>query len=326
VESFSRNIFSPFTDVQTNTTWYGTPIESAKFDSVSPRMRYDESTSRIAVELGKVMNYSPKKIHYLLDQYSGVVGDIVLPLTTPKAERDIVTQNFSINPKTQNKISQTFYDELEAANFDKSEGNMIGTAKVKFLNKTSSRLRELYNRQKEIMNSNLSDEDKKAENETLQVLINQVQKTALIDLASFQYELEQYDLSADEETFTEQYEQIFQDVFGTERYIKDYKSNLVDRADLLSKAKISYDDFYDIYTTLQSIESDKDKEGNTINGTRKAKVESYVKTLRLSAAQKYLIMGLAGYKNTKGKVQVANYLRGLRLTQQEIELLLSMAY
>lgn len=326
VESFSRNIFSPFTDVQTNTTWYGTPIESAKFDSVSPRMRYDESTSRIAVELGKVMNYSPKKIHYLLDQYSGVIGDIVLPLTTPKAERDIVTQNFTINPKTQNKISQTFYDELEAANFDKSEGNMIGTAKVKFLNKTSSRLRELYNRQKEIMNSNLSDEDKKAENETLQVLINQVQKTALIDLASFQYELEQYDLSADEEIFTEQYEQIFQDVFGTERYIKDYKSNLVDRADLLSKAKISYDDFYDIYTTLQSIESDKDKEGNTINGTRKAKVESYVKTLRLSAAQKYLIMGLAGYKNTKGKVQVANYLRGLRLTQQEIELLLSMAY
>ena len=27
------------------------------------------------------------KIHYLIDQYSGVIGDIILPMTTPKYDK-----------------------------------------------------------------------------------------------------------------------------------------------------------------------------------------------------------------------------------------------
>ncbi|MBR5880688.1 MAG: hypothetical protein IKZ16_03275, partial [Clostridia bacterium] len=71
VDSASRNIFSPILrDLPTNTTWYGTAIEGREFENLAPEDRYDEGTSSIAIAIGKVINYSPKKIHYLLDQYS----------------------------------------------------------------------------------------------------------------------------------------------------------------------------------------------------------------------------------------------------------------
>ena len=87
VENFSRTIASPFADVANNLTWYGTAIEGRQFENIEPKKRYDESTSSIAIAMGKVLNYSPKKIHYLLDQYSGVIGDFILPATTKRAEK-----------------------------------------------------------------------------------------------------------------------------------------------------------------------------------------------------------------------------------------------
>ena len=90
VDNFTRTIFSPITDIKTNTTWYGGTIEGQKFVNTKPSERYDESTSNIAIWLGKVFNKSPKKIDYLLDQYGGIVTDIALPATSIQAESGIV--------------------------------------------------------------------------------------------------------------------------------------------------------------------------------------------------------------------------------------------
>lgn len=60
---------------------------------------------------------------------------------------------------------------------------------------------------------------------------------------------------------------------------------------------------------ISSIGSDKDKDGNTITGSRKKKVFAYINKLPISAAQKYVLMGLAGYKNEKGQSQVESLIR-----------------
>ena len=60
IESF-RFIWQPIYEVQTNTTWYGGTIENQTMQNYKPSQRYDESTSQIAIELGKILNYSPKK-------------------------------------------------------------------------------------------------------------------------------------------------------------------------------------------------------------------------------------------------------------------------
>ena len=69
----------------------------------------------------------------------------------------------------------------------------------------------------------------------------------------------------------------------------------------------------------RSLEADKDKEGNSIAGTKKRKVEKLVQSLHLTAAQKYMVMGYLGYKCTNGEGAVKGYISGLNLSKSEKE-------
>lgn len=77
-----------------------------------------------------------------------------------------------------------------------------------------------------------------------------------------------------------------------------------------------------IIAMARSLTADLDKKGNVISGTRKAKVQSYINSLKLTAAQKYMIMGYLGYTNTKGEAQVKAYINRLKLTTSEKKKLL----
>ncbi len=72
-----------------------------------------------------------------------------------------------------------------------------------------------------------------------------------------------------------------------------------------------------IVAMARALTADLDKKGNAISGTRKAKVQSYINSLKLTAAQKYMIMGYLGYTNTKGETQVKAYINRLKLTKSE---------
>lgn len=67
-----------------------------------------------------------------------------------------------------------------------------------------------------------------------------------------------------------------------------------------------------IVAQARLLTADKDDLGRSINGTKKAKIQSYINSLNLSAAEKYMIMGYLGYSNTYGEAQVQRYLRGIR--------------
>lgn len=76
-----------------------------------------------------------------------------------------------------------------------------------------------------------------------------------------------------------------------------------------------------IVATARALESDKDKDGKTISGSKKAKVQSYINSLKLNATQKYMIMGYLGYTNKYGASQVKRYIQSLSLTTSQKELL-----
>ena len=78
-----------------------------------------------------------------------------------------------------------------------------------------------------------------------------------------------------------------------------------------------------IVATARSIEGDKDRNGKTINGSKKLKVVKYIESLRMTAAEKYMIMGYLGYKNVNGEAAVRSYINKLSLTKQEKTKLLS---
>lgn len=77
-----------------------------------------------------------------------------------------------------------------------------------------------------------------------------------------------------------------------------------------------------IIATARAMTADTDDNGRAISGTRKAKIQSYINSLRLTAAQKYMIMGYLGYSNTMGETQVKSYINRLMLTSDEKKQLL----
>ncbi len=72
-----------------------------------------------------------------------------------------------------------------------------------------------------------------------------------------------------------------------------------------------------IVSTARSLSADKDKYGNSVSGSKKAKVIAYIESLRLTAAQKHMILGYLGYKNTNGEAKVRTYINTLNLTRAE---------
>lgn len=289
-----RTIFSPIIDAKTNTTWYGGKIEGAKFDNVRPRDRYDESTSSIAKFIGQALNVSPKKVHYVLDQYSGILGDLILPATSQKYSTSVIVKNLTVDPTTSNKYSQRFYNALEEAQYDKSSGDMVAKGKVRFLNKAQDALRELYNAQREVNNNaELSNKEKKEQYEVLQVMINNVQKNAVESLKRFSDVLSNFALTDD--SFEEDYREATRITFGAETALMNYDKRIYEKAKALYEQGVPYDIYYCVYFDTKEFEGDFDYNGNYIKGSKQIMVWNYINRLNIPKAQKILLYEALGY-------------------------------
>ena len=93
----------------------------------------------------------------------------------------------------------------------------------------------------------------------------------------------------------------------------------IDNKMLLFSEAFDMSDLAIIVAHCRTIIGDLDENGNTISGSKKAKVTAYVESLRLTAAQKYMIMGYLGYKNKKGEATVRKYIQSLSLTKEQKE-------
>jgi hypothetical protein len=320
VESATRTIFSPFTDVKTNTTWYGGKIESQSLQNYAPSQRYDESTSSIAIFLGDVFNYSPKKIHYLIDQYTGVIGDVILPMTTQKAERDMFTNRFVVDPVLQNDISTEFYSLLDEAMYAKNAGDYTATLRYRYLSQVSNSVSDMYKQKREIEGSSLSNSEKQKQVRIIQALINETLLSASENVDDFEQILidngydeavakmmqdkrfkafdEKQQTSAAQKLSDYFYAQAFRSLNGEQGEIKYQMYDAIGGANTA------------VYLTeIASIQSNKDRTGKTIPNSRKEKVHKYIEKLSLTASQKYMLMYLAGYApSDTGKRQITNYL------------------
>ncbi len=75
----------------------------------------------------------------------------------------------------------------------------------------------------------------------------------------------------------------------------------------------------------QQLEADLDNKGSIVSGSRKAKVQAFINSLNLTAAQKYIIMGYLGYVNRKGDKVVHSYINSLKLSKTQKETLYEMS-
>lgn len=185
-----NNILSPILQAVTNKTWYGGDLVPTRLQDVPAEEQYDESTDKLSIAIGQATGISPYKINYVLDQYTGGVGDVFLPMMTQQAEGgkdDLVsnllaplTNKFTVDSTMKNQSVADLYDlsdELTTkANSSKATDEDI--LKNKFVNSVKSEMNELYKQKREIQNSDLSDSEKYNQVREIQGQINTMAKEA----------------------------------------------------------------------------------------------------------------------------------------------------
>ena len=175
------NVFAPIIQAKNNKTWFGGDIVNTRLKKLPTAEQYDESTDNLSKFLGKNLNISPKKINYVLDQYSGGVGDVVLPMMTPQAENNILEDKFTTDSVIKNKNVSQYYSEMEKLEKTKNSTKATDEDKIKYkyFTDSSSDISDLYGKKRDIQNSDISDKDKKEQVRNIQKQINDIVENKL---------------------------------------------------------------------------------------------------------------------------------------------------
>lgn len=282
-------------------TWYGSDIESQRLQNYAPGERYDARTDEFSKWLGGKLDLSPKKINYLLDQYSGVVGDVVLPLLTPAAERDMFSAAFTIDSASSNRLSSDFYRTKDELTYTKNGPESTGADQVvyRWFNKQSSGVSEVNAAIREIEgDKSLSNKDKKELLNAQYKIRNAVERSALDTLDAYAEAAERaYAASRGDEDdrVDEAYREANREVFGAEYALQTYDKDVYGKAVDAFEAGVSFDVFYDFYFATKGLTADKDVIGKTVSGSLKDKKLVAIDAMPLTDGQKDALYFAAGY-------------------------------
>nr|DAH32304.1 MAG TPA: Large polyvalent protein associated domain 38 [Caudoviricetes sp.] len=340
---FNQNIATAWTQAKlTNpdnpgTTWYGGNIESDRLQNYRPGERYDEKTDELSKWLGKTFNLSPKKINYLLDQYSGVIGDILLPLMTPatSAKSKLLAAPmaaFTIDTTSTNKTTGEYYDLLDELKYDTNDGDIGAGITRKYVSHAGDEVNDYYQQIRAIQNDkNLSDGEKNRLVRALKAQLIERQKEIIAQAEPYREAVNDYlkahpELSTDNDAaiteYAEQYEitedqaesrmdaivyrEANREVFGAEYALRTYNADVYDKARAAYAKGVSYETYYDYYFATKEMHADKDENGKSISGSKKAKVVEYIDSLDIPPEQKDALYVAAGYTEKSARYQKWN--------------------
>lgn len=239
---FEAQLFDPSSPGR---TWYGGDIENQRLQSYAPGQRYDSSTDVFSKAVGGALGISPKKLNYVLDQYSGVVGDFLLPLLTPQAERDPFSKAFTVDAVTSNRLSGDFYDEADALTYAKNDGDKTAAVISRFWSKQQSACSDLYKQIREVEASDLPDREKRQKTRELKALVNGIQKNAMAVEDTYRSAVEK-NLRQGMDT-DDAYRTANRDCFGAEYALQVYNKDVYEKAKNARSNGVSYDDYYTYY-------------------------------------------------------------------------------
>lgn len=256
----TSNIFSALIDSQLlnpdspGRTWYGGDIESHRLQNYAPGERYDSSTDVFSKAVGKALGISPKKLNYVLDQYSGVLGDFLLPVLTPQAERGMFEKAFTVDAMSSNRVSGDFYDEANELKYAKNAGDVASGVVSRWWNKQQTACSDLWKQIREVeASTELSDSEKKQQTRELKAIVTGIQKNAIAQEDVFRAAVESH-LAAGEDEDTA-YREANKDCFGAEYALQVYNKDVYERAQDAKQNGVSYDDFYTYYFGTKGIKA-----------------------------------------------------------------------
>lgn len=340
---FNQNIATAWTQTKLfnpdnpGTTWYGGNIESDRLQNYRPGERYDEKTDELSKWIGKTFNLSPKKINYLLDQYSGVVGDLLLPWFTPSATASSpalapLKQAFMLDSTNTNKTTGEYYDLLDDLKYDANDGDIGAGITRKYVSHAGDEVNDYYQQIRAIQSDeNLTKAEKNRLVRALKAQLIERQKEIIAQAEPYREAVSDYlkahpELSTDNDAaiaeYAEQYEitedqaesrmdaivyrEANREVFGAEYALRTYNADVYDKARAAYAKGVSYETYYDYYFATKEMHADKDENGKSISGSKKAKVVEYINSLDIPPEQKDALYVAAGYTAKSARNQKWN--------------------
>jgi len=176
-----NNLLSPIFQAKNNKTWYGEDLVPSRLKDKPSKEQYDESTDKLSRWLGEKTGISPMKINYLLDQYSGGVGDVLLPMGTPQAENNVLEDKFTTDPVMKSKYPGEFFNKIDELKVSSNSDNATDEDRLKYqyMSGIQGELSDLYKKKREIQNSTKTDKEKKEQLKKVQTEINKLAKKGL---------------------------------------------------------------------------------------------------------------------------------------------------
>ena len=323
-----NNIFAPIKQVIENKTWYGEQLIPSRLADLPVAEQYDDKTDSVSKWLGKTFNLSPYKLNYLMNQYSGGIGDILLPMWTPRAEsgddsflgavtapfRDKFTTDSVLNSQTVSDFYDTC-DELErrANSMEATEDDVF---KYMYMRNISYETSDLYKQKREIQSSDMPDSEKYALCREIQAQINSLMEEALgsyedpyVDGLYAEVGSKRFNLDAESGNWYEikptmadgsdsWYYQMEQEV--TQALGISYAEYWNNREEYnfayekpskyaLSQAVGGYKNYKSYSNAMYTIKADKDANGKSISGSRKKKVIGYINGLDCDYGMKLIL-------------------------------------
>ena len=340
---FNQNIATAWTQTKLfnpdnpGTTWYGGNIESDRLQNYRPGERYDEKTDELSKWIGKTFNLSPKKINYLLDQYSGVVGDLLLPWFTPSATASSpalapLKQAFMLDSTSTNKTTGEYYDLLDDLKYDANDGDIGAGITRKYVSHAGDEVNDYYQQIRAIQSDeNLTKAEKNRLVRALKTQLIERQKEIIAQAEPYREAVSDYlkahpELSTDNDAAIAEYAELYgitedqaesrmdaivyreanREVFGAEYALRAYNADVYDKARAAYAKGVSYETYYDYYFATKEMHADKDENGKSISGSKKAKVVEYINSLDIPPEQKDALYVAAGYTAKSARNQKWN--------------------
>ena len=349
------NILAPIMQVKNNKTWYGSDLVSSRLQKELPKNQYDETTDEFSKWLGSKINASPKKINYLIDQYSGGVGDVLLPMITPQAKQNVFKDKFTTDSVLKNKYVSKFYETLEKQN--QIANDPLATdedeIQLKYLNNTSKEMGKLYKEKRNVQMSNISNKEKTAKVREIQEKINELAESSLQNYTNFtktqnsakigdqEYykngsgewtsmneETKQKNSNISTETYSDYKQKVYQETQkqrANGNLNKNQSLKQKDKIQILLNSKYSDKEKKSLYSTY--IKNEQDTEYEIMNYAN-TDIDEYLKYKQQGFDSDYADNGTINGKAISGSKQrkVYEYINSAKMTYEQKLLLLGMQY
>ena len=173
----------------TGRAWYGGDIVPTRLQGERPEDQYDASVDKFSIWLGGKTGWSPYKINYVLDQYSGGIGDVILPMITEETKNGAETpldyliapvrDQLVVNSIDDNKYASEFYSTKEKL-YKGSKATDEEKLRAQYMDDVSWDLSSLYKEKRAVQSDNsLSKKEKYAKVQAIQSQINDIARAGL---------------------------------------------------------------------------------------------------------------------------------------------------